>query len=269
MAGQLERRICVERLAVRESSDALNLTGYASTFNQPYDMGWYTEQVDPTAFRETLGRSPDVRLLINHDGLPLARTSSGTLNLDTDSRGLRVQASLDPSDPDVARIASKMRRGDLNEMSFGFRVAKNGDTWSDDMRNRTLHNLDLNDGDVSVVTYPANPGTSAGIRACGFSMEALTSALLAYERRDASPQDLQTLLNRAIGYLASVDAIADAAQADLAARLGITSPDIDDTDTGTDTVDETEPDLNERAGQVADLFRGRSVALERRRAAVL
>src|SRR5690349_10489831 len=100
-----ERRMAVSDLEVRESSDILTLTGYASTFNQPYDMGWYTETVDPKAFQRTLGRKPDVRLLVNHDGLPLARTTSGTLTLDADSRGLLVSASLDRSDPDVERLA--------------------------------------------------------------------------------------------------------------------------------------------------------------------
>src|ERR1035437_9561901 len=106
--------MAVTGLEVREGSDALTLTGYASTFEQPYDMGWYAETVNSGAFKRTLGQSPDVRLLINHAGLPLARTASGTLTLDTDSRGLHVSATLDPSDPDVASLVPKMKRGDLS-----------------------------------------------------------------------------------------------------------------------------------------------------------
>lgn len=196
MPRQPERRMGVEALSLREASDAVTLTGYASTFGQPYDMGWYTESVDHGAFRETLGRRPDVRLLVNHDGLPLARTTSGTLQLDTDSRGLRVSASLDPSDPDVASLVPKMRRGDLNQMSFGFRCARNGDEWSADMTQRTLRNLDLNDGDVSVVTYPANPSTSAGVRGDGPAAEAVASAMLEMERRGASSEQMADLLQR-------------------------------------------------------------------------
>jgi hypothetical protein len=117
-------------------------------------MGWYTETVKPGAFKRTLGQAPDVRLLINHAGLPLARTTSGTLMLEEDHRGLRVSAQLDPTDPDVQSIIPKMRRGDLNQMSFGFSTIE--DSWSQDMSQRSMIALDLNDGDASVVTYPAN-----------------------------------------------------------------------------------------------------------------
>lgn len=225
MAKPHERRMAVTDLQLRESSDGLHLTGYASTFNQPYDMGWYTEQVDPLAFRETLGRKPDVRLLVNHGGLPLARTASGTLALDTDSRGLRVAATLDPSDPDVASLAPKMRRGDLNQMSFSFRCAGNGDHWSPDMSMRTLRNLDLNDGDVSVVTYPANPSTTAAVRGAGHPLEAVASALRELEQRAASPEDAAAVLQRALGYVQSIDTIADGALVDLSNALGVPNPD--------------------------------------------
>jgi HK97 family phage prohead protease len=226
MAKPIERRtLSVADLEVREASDGVSLTGYASTFNQPYDMGWYTEQVDPLAFRETLGRRPDVRLLVNHDGLPLARTTSGTLSLDTDSRGLRVSADLDPSDPDVAALVPKMRRGDLSQMSFSFRCAGNGDSWSPDMSMRTLRNLDLNDGDVSVVTYPANPGTTASVRGQGRPLEAVASALRTLEERAADPAEVQAVLQRALGYFAAIDSIVDDAQAVVAEALGVPNPD--------------------------------------------
>lgn len=190
----IERRMAVSALEVREDSSTLTLAGYASTFNQPYDMGWYRESVDSSAFKRTLGRKPDVRLLVNHDGLPLARTSSGTLTLDTDSKGLRVSAELDMADPDVARLAPKMARGDLNQMSFGFRTIS--DVWEDDMTKRTLRELDLNDGDVSVVTYPANPGTTAALRAGSSPVEAITAALAALEARSAPESEVVVLIER-------------------------------------------------------------------------
>jgi len=189
-----ERRMAVTGLEIRDDSDALTLTGYASTFNQPYDMGWYTESVEAGAFKRTLGQKPDVRLLINHDGLPLARTTSGTLTLSTDAKGLKASAELDRSDPDVASIVPKMQRGDLNQMSFGFRVLE--DVWEDDMTKRTLRALDLNGGDVSVVTYPANPHTSVGLRASGTAFEAIASAMRAMEARSATHDDVRALLAR-------------------------------------------------------------------------
>jgi HK97 family phage prohead protease len=156
-----ERRSLVTVLEVREASGAVTLTGYASTFGQPYSMGWYTEVVDPSAFTRTLSATPDVRLLLNHDGLPLARTSSGTMRLSADSRGLRVDADLEPTDPDVMALIPKMKRGDLNQMSFAFNMI--ADEWSQDCSTRTLRELDLNNGDVSLVTYPANPNTSVSV----------------------------------------------------------------------------------------------------------
>lgn len=198
--SQTERRMSATVLEVRDDdADGITLTGYASTFNDPYDMGWYTETVDPGAFKRTLGRNPDVRMLINHADLPLARTTSGTLTLDTDKRGLRVQANLDPSDPDVARLAPKMKRGDLNQMSFAFRVdGADGDKWSDDFSARTLRSLDLNNGDVSVVTYPANPNAAVGIRAAGPNIEAVSSALAQLETRNATDLEVVAVLTRAL-----------------------------------------------------------------------
>jgi HK97 family phage prohead protease len=189
-----ERRMAVTGLEVREGADDLTLTGYASTFNEPYDMGWYQESVDADAFKRTLGQKPDVRLLINHDGLPLARTTSGTLSLSTDKRGLIASATLDRNDPDVQALVPKMQRGDLNEMSFGFRVLE--DVWENDMTKRTLRSLDLNGGDVSVVTYPANPNTSVALRAGGNALEAIASAMRAMETRSASDAEIRSLLKR-------------------------------------------------------------------------
>jgi len=146
----------------RSDSSGITLEGHASTFNQPYSMGWYTETVARGAFTKTLAGKPDVRLLINHEGLPLARSASGTLDLAQDDSGLYVRSVLDPSDPDVQRIMPKMKRGDLNEMSFAFGTVK--DDWSPDRTERTLRELSLANGDVSIVTYPANPNATSSMR---------------------------------------------------------------------------------------------------------
>lgn len=198
--SQIERRMAATVLDVRDDdADGITLTGYASTFEDPYDMGWYTETVAAGAFKRTLGRKPDVRLLLNHGGLPLARTTSGTLTLDTDSKGLRVQANLDPTDPDVAGMVPKMKRGDLNQMSFAFRV--DSDLWEDDFSKRTLRELDLDNGDVSVVTYPANPHAVAGLRSVdAVAIEAITSALAALEERSATEAEVVEMLDRALAF---------------------------------------------------------------------
>lgn len=142
------------------------LEGYASTW-EPYDCyggvaaGGWVEQLDRRAFDKTLDESPDLQLLINHEGMPLARTKSGTLELNTDRAGLRVRAYLDPTDPDVQALLPKMRRGDLDEMSFAFRVKDQ--EWNNDYSHRNITEVSLQKGDVSVVNYGMNPTTKASI----------------------------------------------------------------------------------------------------------
>jgi HK97 family phage prohead protease len=73
---------------------------------------------------------------------------------------LRVEAELDPMNPDAARIMSAMKRGDLSQMSFAFRTIK--DNWNTDRSVRELREVQL--FDVSVVTFPAYEQTVAELR---------------------------------------------------------------------------------------------------------
>jgi HK97 family phage prohead protease len=151
-------------LRVDGEGDTRKVSGHAAVFNSfSQDMG-FREIIRPGAFAGTLGRNPDVRLLLNHEGLPLARTTSGTLRLREDKRGLRFEADLDVNDPDVQRILPKVKRGDLSQMSFAFRTIK--DAWRTEQGEdiRELHELDLNDGDVSLVTYPAYKAADVALR---------------------------------------------------------------------------------------------------------
>jgi HK97 family phage prohead protease len=154
---------------VREADDggAVTFSGYATVFNRNYEVhdayGMFQERIAPSAFDRTLREEPDVVLVINHAGLPLARTKSGTLRLEPDAIGLRVYAELDPEDPDVRALLPKMRRGDVDEMSFAFRVTD--DVWTEDYSEREITQVNLHRGDVSVVTFGANPHTMAMVRA--------------------------------------------------------------------------------------------------------
>lgn len=162
------RAIAWNEFEVRAEGNTLKFEGYASIFDKGYDvhggpsLGGWTESVNRSAFKRTLTEKPDVVLLLNHEGLPLARTKSGTLQLGTDSTGLLSRSDLDLRDPDVKSVAIKMERGDLNEMSFAFRVKQN--TWSDNETQRSLDEVSLHKGDVSIVTFGANPYTSATLR---------------------------------------------------------------------------------------------------------
>lgn len=152
-------------MEIRQTADGgLRFTGYASTTERAYDIEGFRETVAKGAFKRTLGEGPDVRFKVSHgEGgrLPLARTKSGTLTLTEDARGLRVDADLNPNDPDVQSLLPKMQRGDVDEMSFAFRATD--DDWNSDYSERTIRSVSLHNGDVSVVTTGANPDTTGSI----------------------------------------------------------------------------------------------------------
>jgi hypothetical protein len=138
--------------------------GLASSTNTPYEvedwLGSYTEEFLSGAFTKTIGERADVAFLVNHEGLPLARTTSGTLDLREEDPGLMARATLAAADLDVQRIVPKMQRGDLSKMSIAFRATRQ--EWDEDYTYRKI--LEARLYDVSVVTFPANPGTWAAVR---------------------------------------------------------------------------------------------------------
>lgn len=162
-AGRLVEVRQWAQIELRQAADAVRVVGYASTYDQPYDIyggpanGGFSEVIKPGAFTKSLRERDDVRLLVNHDGVPLARTRSGTMTLEADSVGLLVDAQLDPGSPLVQSLRSAMERGDLDQMSFAFQVT--GQQWSPDWSERAITEVRL--FDVSVVTYPANDQTMA------------------------------------------------------------------------------------------------------------
>ena len=177
-----------------DDKDTLLFTGYASVFNKGYGVrdqrGQYTETINPGAFKKTLNEQDDVRFLVNHDGIPLARTSSGTLELEEDDYGLFVRAELDPSNPTVAEIASAMKRGDLNEMSFAFAAIR--DDFDAREENREVTEARL--FDVSVVTYPANPWAGAKLR--GVELDNLHKELVEARNGEQATEVLESFINK-------------------------------------------------------------------------
>jgi len=162
--AQAEIRALSEPVELRqEDNGPIRVAGYAAVFNQETNIGGYfTETIAPGAFTSALDRGDDVVFLVNHDGLPLARTRSGTLRLTQDERGLYIESELDPSDPDVRAIVPKMKRGDLDKMSFAFIPTRQSWDDSGDMPKRMIEDLQL--FDVAIVTTPAYDGTEVGLR---------------------------------------------------------------------------------------------------------
>ena len=161
------RHFDAQNVEIRETSDGMfRFSGYASITEHPYEVADFTETISRGAFKRTLNESPDVVLLVNHGeggGLPLARTKSGTMTLVEDARGLRVDADLNPNDPDVRSLVPKMQRGDVDQMSFAFRATDQD--WSEDYTKRTIRSVALHRGDVSIVTMGANPATTSSVSA--------------------------------------------------------------------------------------------------------
>jgi hypothetical protein len=276
MVATKTRRVVASALEWRTAGDVVTAEGYASTFGQPYDMGWYTETVRSGAFSKTLSESPDVRFLINHEGLPLARTKSGTLEVSQDSTGLHTRARLDPSDPDVQRLLPKVQRGDIDAMSFGFRTIR--DEWSSDYEQREMVELSLANGDVSAVTYPANPATSFGMRMRSFAESNPEQVRAAYkalrEEREGKTISSATR-DQLVSLLESMDSINDGIETAsdeldgafdvLNGLLGVEVPDPDDDTDESDDAGRSAAAPEETRGLHPSVLRARSaLALLRR-----
>jgi HK97 family phage prohead protease len=160
----LERRhFVVQDLEVRNSEESgTKIVGHAAVFNSlSEDLGGFREKIEPGAFKESI-KTADVRALFNHDpNFVLGRTLAGTLSLSEDDKGLAIEIT--PPDTQAARdLMTSMQRGDISQMSFGFRTKT--DRWEtiDGEDVRTLVEVDI--FDVSPVTYPAYAETDAAVR---------------------------------------------------------------------------------------------------------
>lgn len=189
------------------STGGLTFNGYASTTETEYPVfggvfpGWM-ETMGAGSFRKTLRENADVAFLINHDGLTLARTKSGTMTLREDKKGLAVTAALDPRQNVVNDLYVASERGDIDEMSFAFRVV--ADQWFDDKGDpsnewdgtkRRITEVNLNKGDVSAVNYGANDTTSGGFRDVEMALAELRDG------REISPKQREVIrtLARTVG----------------------------------------------------------------------
>ena len=155
------------------------VTGYATTFNQPYELvrdAWngnrymFMEQVDSAAFDDT--DFSDVIMQYDHEGRVFARTSNGTLELDQDQHGLHIRANLGGTELG-RQLFEEIEGGYTTKMSFGFRVGKDKREETEEtdaetgVRTVTIMRTILsisNLYDVSAVSLPANDATSISAR---------------------------------------------------------------------------------------------------------
>lgn len=199
LAGE-DRRDLAVRLSGATVRDGLDgerrFRGYAAVFDErtaignPLTWGFY-EEIAPGAFTTTLATA-DVRKLIDHDPYYIvSRMSAGTLELMEDRWGLAVDSALDTQLSYVTDLIANLDNRNITGMSFGFYVR--GDQW-------TTEKVSTSDGqtvqvevrriteveliEVSSVTFPAYPGTEAGLRAS----DDVRAVALALRRRDRGDQ---------------------------------------------------------------------------------
>jgi len=148
--------------------DGRTLVGYAAKFDSlSENLGGFRELIKPGAFRSSLSDGTDVRALVDHDPrLVIGRRSNGTLRLEEDSTGLRVEIDT-PSVSYADDLLELIRGGYVSQMSFGFSIPPGGDEWlpvdkEDGLRRRLLKTVAL--AETSVVTFPAYSATEVSVR---------------------------------------------------------------------------------------------------------
>lgn len=139
------------------------ISGYAIKFDTPSTaIPQFVESVSSKAL-DNVDLS-DVLALYNHDYANiLGRVKSGTLSLKIDNIGLFF--TLDMPDTSISHdVYNNVKAGNLRGMSFGFVIAKNGDSWSQISGTpvRTIEKLESL-SEISVVSRPAYEDTSVQV----------------------------------------------------------------------------------------------------------
>lgn len=150
---------------VRATEDGQRIvSGYAALFNSPSEGLPFTEVIAPGAFKRTLSRAKRgeavVKFLHGHDeARMLATTASGRLTLQEDAQGLRVEAKLDPANPEAAAVISNLtHEAKAMGWSFGFTIPNgSGDKWNGN--ERTLREIRLHEVSILSGSTPAYPAT--------------------------------------------------------------------------------------------------------------
>ncbi|MEM6681805.1 MAG: HK97 family phage prohead protease [Pseudomonadota bacterium] len=146
----------------RSENGGGTIIGYAAVFNSPANiMDDFTETIAPGAFAESL-RTNEVFAYNEHDLKQLiGATHNGTLRLNEDEKGLRVEIDL-PETSVGSDVRALIKDGYVRGMSFGFSVTEGGDVWSSDLRERKITNVNL--FEVSTTHNPAFVQTSVSVR---------------------------------------------------------------------------------------------------------
>ena len=158
-----QMRTISSEFKTREDGEQLIIEGYFAVFDSNYDIfPGASESIAPGAFDKTI--SGDIRALVNHDTtLVLGRTKAGTLELRVDARGLWGKIIINPNDVDAMNLYERVKRGDVDQCSFGFDiVSEDTDYREDGSIHWTIREVVLYE--VSCCTFPAYEDTSISAR---------------------------------------------------------------------------------------------------------
>ena len=175
-------RAVLTQFETREEENLPHITGYFSVFGGVYEiLPGMTESVDRHAFDKTLGG--DIRALTNHDTtLVLGRTKAHTLELRVDEHGLWGDVTINPNDQDAMNLYERVKRGDVDQCSFGFNIVSEETEFRDDGSiHWTITEVELHE--VSVCTFPAYEETNVSAREA--QREALSRNRLADWKQNA------------------------------------------------------------------------------------
>ena len=170
-------RTVATEFATRDDDGVLRIEGYFAVFNSNYEIAaGMSESIKPGAFSRTL-QGGDIRALVNHDStLVLGRTKAHTLELREDDRGLWGSVEVNPKDVDAMNLYARVKRGDVDQCSFGFEIVSEETDYRDDGSiHWTITDVDL--FEVSACTFPAYAATNISARAA--QRDALSASRLA------------------------------------------------------------------------------------------
>jgi hypothetical protein len=198
----IEKRAFLCEVRTRKDEERGNiLEGVPIVFNQKTDLGWCYEIIEPIALDNA--DMKDVRFLVNHDtnSIPFARSrnnnKNSTMQLEVKKDGLHIRVDLDTEkNPRAQELHSAVERGDIDQMSFMFRV--DGDKWDDlDSDHPTRHITSISKiYEVSAVTFPAYDGTSLNARSTDDGHASLESAREALENARKLEETRKNLLSK-------------------------------------------------------------------------
>ena len=193
-------------LEIRDTdNDEMVVEGYATTFNQPYELYRdselvINEQVDQRAFDEA--NVGDVIFQMNHEGRVYARTRNNTLEITPDEKGLFIKADLSGTE-EGRKLYEEIKGGYLDRMSFGFTVAEDR-TEKTAENPRTYLRTITKIGrlfDVSAVSIPANDFTEISARSyVDGILDKEKADALAAEQRERQKQRIRILMEVNNGY---------------------------------------------------------------------